>query len=140
MTEEPSAYTKPVPQADAESSEFYEGARRHELMLMRCRSCGAWRLPSRPRCPDCWSTDTEWARANGKGTLYSFGVMHQKFPGFEGETPYQYAIVELDEGPRIVSNVVGVPPEELCVDMRLQAVFDDVADDATLVRFTKAAP
>jgi uncharacterized OB-fold protein len=131
-------YTRPIPEADEESREFYEGARRHELMLMRCESCGAWRLPSRPRCPDCWSTATEWARASGRGTLYSFGIMHQKFPGFEDETPYQYAVVELEEGPRIFSNVVGVPDGELRCDMALQAVFDDVSDDTTLVRFTKA--
>jgi uncharacterized OB-fold protein len=135
---ENTTYTRPIPQADDESRGFYDGARRHELMLMRCRGCGAWRLPSRPRCPDCWSTDTEWARASGRGTLYSFGIMHQKFPGFEGETPYQYAVVELEEGPRIVSNVVGVAHDDLRCDMPLEAVFDDVADDATLVRFTKA--
>ena len=132
-------YTRPIPQADDESREFYDGARRHELMLMRCRACRAWRLPSRPRCPDCWSTDTEWARASGRGTLNSFGIMHQKFPGFEDDTPFQYAVVELDEGPRIVSNVVDVPAGELRVDMPLQAVFDDVSDDTTLVRFTKAS-
>lgn len=132
-----SGYNGPVPQADDESREFYEGARRHELMLMRCKGCGSWRLPSRPRCPDCWSTDTEWTRASGRATLYSFGVMHQKFPGFEGDAPYQYAIVELEEGPRIVSNVVGVADGEMRVDMPLVACFDDVADDATLVRFTK---
>lgn len=131
-------YTRPIPEADEESREFYEGARRHELMLMRCKACGVWRLPSRPRCPDCWSTDTEWARASGRGTLYSFGVMHQKFPGFEDVVPYNFATVELEEGPRIVSNVVGVPNEDLRCDMPLKAVFDDVAGDATLVRFTKA--
>jgi uncharacterized OB-fold protein len=136
MTEN-STYTRPIPQADEDSREFYEGARRHELMLMRCRSCGAFRLPSRPRCPDCWSTDTEWVTASGRGTLYSFGIMHQKFPGFEGETPYQYAIVELEEGPRIVSDVVGVPDGEVRVDMPLQAVFDDVSEDTTLIRFTR---
>jgi len=129
------AYTRPIPQADDESREFYEGARRHELMLMRCKNCRAWRLPSRPRCPDCWSTDTAWERASGRGTLYSFGVMHQKFPGFSEKGPYQYAIVELEEGPRIVSNVVDVPDDELRVGMALVAVFDDVSEDATLVRF-----
>ena len=94
------ASARPIPEADDESREFYEGARRHGLMLMRCRACRAWRLPSRPRCPDCWSTDTEWARASGRGTLHSFGLMHQKFPGFADETPYLYAVVELEEGPR----------------------------------------
>ena len=135
-----SGYTLPIPEADDESREFFEGARRHELMLMRCTSCGAWRLPSRPRCPDCWSTDTEWAKASGRGTLYSFGIMHQKLhPAFADRTPYQFAIVELDEGPRIVSNIVDVADGELRVDMPLEAVFDDVSDDATLVRFKRAA-
>jgi uncharacterized OB-fold protein len=131
-------YTRPIPQADEESREFYEGARRHELMLMRCRACGAWRLPSRPRCPDCWSTDTEWAAASGRATLYSFGIMHQKFAGFADDGPYNYAVVELEEGPRMVSNVVGVAPEDLRVDMPLRAHYDDVSDDTTLVRFTAA--
>lgn len=133
-----SEYTRPIPMADEESGEFFEGARRHELMLMRCKSCGAWRLPSRPRCPDCWSTETEWAKASGRGTLYSFGIMHQKFPGFENEVPYNYAIVELEEGPRIVSDIAGVPNEELRVDMPVEAVFEDVAEDATVVRFRAA--
>ena len=132
-----STSTRPIPEADDESREFYEGARRHELMLMRCRACGAWRLPSRPRCPDCWSTDTEWARASGRATLHSFGLMHQKFPGFADETPYLYAVVELEEGPRIVSDVVGVPREDLRLDMPLVAHFDDVSDNTTLVRFAR---
>ncbi|MBF6600278.1 MAG: Zn-ribbon domain-containing OB-fold protein [Dehalococcoidia bacterium] len=126
----------PVPEADDESREFYDGARRHQLMLMRCRSCGAWRLPSRPRCPDCWSTETEWVRASGRGVLHSFGIMHQKLhPAFADRTPYQFAVVELAEGPRIVSQVVGVAEDELRLEMPLQAVFDDVSDDATVVRF-----
>jgi uncharacterized OB-fold protein len=131
-------YTKPLPQADGESAEFYEGARRHELMLMRCKECRAWRLPSRPRCPDCWSTETAWEKASGRGTLYSFGIMHQKFAGFADDVPYNYAVVELEEGPRIVSNIVDVANEELRVDMPVVAYFDDVAEDTTLVRFTPA--
>ncbi len=133
-----STYSRPIPEPDEESAPFFEGARRHELMLMRCRSCGAYRLPSRPRCPDCWSTDTEWVRASGNGTLYSFGITHQNLhPAFADEVPYQFAVVELEEGPRIVSNVVGVTDGELRVDMPLRAVFDDVSDDTTLIRFTK---
>ena len=83
--------------------------------------------------PTAGLTDTEWAKASGKATLYSFGLMHQKFPGFEDETPYVFAVVELEEGPRIVSDVVDVPAAELRCDMPLRAVFDDVADDTTLV-------
>jgi uncharacterized OB-fold protein len=131
-------YKRPMPQADEPSREFFEGARRHELMLMRCKACGTWRLPSHPRCHSCWSTDTEWAKASGRGTLYSFGVMHQKYPGFEDEVPYNYAQVQLEEGPRIVTDIVGVPNDELRVDMPVVAYFDDVSDDCTVVRFTPA--
>lgn len=130
--------THPIPQADDESAPFYQGARERKLMLMRCRDCGAWRLPSRPRCPDCWSTATEWAQASGRGTLYSFGIMHQKFPGFEDDVPYNYAVVELEEGPRIVTNIVGADNAALRCDMPVVAVFDDVSDDTTLVRFRPA--
>ncbi|HEX5480137.1 MAG TPA: Zn-ribbon domain-containing OB-fold protein [Dehalococcoidia bacterium] len=130
-------YGLPLPEADEESREFFDGARRHQLMLMRCKNCGAWRLPARPRCPDCWSTDTEWQQASGNGTLYTFGIMHQKLhPQFAERTPYQFAIIELDEGPRMISNIVGVPDSELRVDMPVAAVFDDVADDTTIIRFT----
>ena len=135
MTE---TYAKPLPQDDDESREFYDGARRHELMLMRCLGCRAWRLPSRPRCPDCLSTETEWAKASGRGTLYSFGIMHQKFSGFADDVPYNYAVVELEEGPRIVSNIVGVANDALKVDMPVVAFYDDVADDTTLIRFEPA--
>lgn len=129
-------YELPIPEADAESAPFFDGLRRHELVLMRCRSCGAWRLPSRPRCPDCWSTDTEWATASGHATLYSWGIMHQKLhPAFAERVPYQFAIVELGEGPRIVSNVTGVDDSALRIGMPLHAVYEDVAEDATMLRF-----
>ena len=134
MTQE-SATPKPIPEPDEASARFFEGTLAGKLMLMRCRNCRAWRLPSRPRCPECWSTDTEWAQASGRARLYSWGLMHQKFPGFEDETPYQYAIVELEEGPRIVSNIVGVADTELRADLPLIADFDDVSPDTTLVRF-----
>jgi hypothetical protein len=129
---------RPIPVADDESAPFYDGARRHELMLMRCRACNAWRLPSRPRCPDCWSTDTSWEQASGRATLYSWGIMHQKFPGFDDATPYQYAIVELHEGPRIVSAVAGADDADLRAGMPLVADYDDAAEDTTLIRFRPA--
>jgi uncharacterized protein len=135
----PTDYTRPIPMGDEESREFFDGARRHELMLMRCRNCRAWRLPSRPRCPDCWSTDTAWEKASGRGKLYSFGIMHQKLhPQFSDDVPYHFAIVELEEGPRLISDVVGIDDAGLRVDMPLRAVFQDVADDATVIRFEPA--
>jgi uncharacterized OB-fold protein len=132
-------YALPVPVADQESAPFYEGAREGKLMLQRCASCGRKRLPGRERCVDCWSEDFEWSPASGRGTLYTFGIMHQQYhPAFASVIPYNYAIVELEEGPRLVTNIVDCPNEDLRVDMPVTAVFDPVSDETTLVRFRPA--
>ena len=129
-------YTLPVPIADDVSAPFFRGAQERKLMLLRCPQCGAWRLPGRDRCVDCWSTEEAWAEASGRGKLYTFGIMHQKYhPAFADVVPYNYAIVELDEGPRLVTNIVDCPNEALRVDMPVEAVYDDVSEETTLVRF-----
>jgi uncharacterized OB-fold protein len=132
-------YAKPIPVADEDSKEFFEGANENKLMLVKCSNCGTFRLPGRERCLDCWSTDWEWAQASGKGKLYTYGIMHQKYhPAFAEETPYNYALVELDEGPRLVTNIVECAPEDMKTDMPVEAVFDHVSDEATLIRFKPA--
>ena len=132
-------YTRPIPVADDESRPFYEGAKQHKLMLQRCSNCSAWRLPGRKRCSDCWSTESEWAEASGKGKLYTWGIMHQQYhPAFADEIPYNCAFVELDEGPRLITNIVGCANEDLRVDMPVVAAYDDVSEETTLVRFRPA--
>jgi hypothetical protein len=133
-------YTRPVPVADEESRPFYEGARQHKLMLLRCSSCGVWRLPGRQRCADCWSTESAWAEASGRGKLYTWGIMHQQYhPAFADEIPYNYAFVELDEGPRLITNIVECANEDLRVDLPVVASYDDVSEETTLVRFKPAS-
>ncbi len=132
-------YTPPIPIADEESEPFYRGAKEHKLMLVRCTSCGTWRMPGRDRCVDCWSEESEWAEASGRAKLYSFGVMHQQYhPAFADVLPYNFAVVELDEGPRMISNVVECANDALRVDMPLVASYDDVSGETTLVRFRPA--
>jgi uncharacterized OB-fold protein len=132
-------YKLPIPVADEESEAFYRCAKERKLMLLRCSSCGTWRMPGRERCVDCWSTESEWAQASGWGKLYSFGIMHQQYhPAFAAALPYNFAIVELAEGPRMISNVVECANDALRVDMPLEAVYDDVSDETTLVRFRPA--
>ena len=129
-------YSLPIPVADEASAPFYAGAKEGRLMLVRCSQCGRHRLPGRERCADCWSTDSEWAQASGRGTLYSFGIMHQQYdPAFADVIPYNYATVELEEGPRLVTNIVDCPNGELRVDMPVEAVFDAVSEETTLIRF-----
>ena len=132
-------YTRPSPVADDASKPFFDGANEGKLMLVKCSQCGTHRLPGRERCLDCWSTEFEWAQASGKGKLYTYGIMHQKYhPAFAEETPYNYALVELDEGPRLVTNIVDCEQDDLKTDMGVEAVFDHVSDEDTLIRFRPA--
>ena len=122
---------KPLPQADEASRPFYEGAMAGRLMIMRCTDCGAYRIPSRMHCDQCLSTNVEWVQASGKATIRTLGIMHQKYhPGFFGELPYNLALIELEEGPRMVSNVVGANNADLQVDMPVQVEFERHEDVA----------
>ncbi|MGB2693921.1 MAG: Zn-ribbon domain-containing OB-fold protein [Dehalococcoidia bacterium] len=133
-------YKLPIPVADDESRPFFAGAKEGKLMLLRCTQCGTYRLPGRDRCSDCWSTETEWAQVSGRGKLYTFGVMHQQYhPSFADVIPYNYAIVELEQGPRLITNIVDCTNEDLRTDMPVEAVFDPVSDETTLVRFRPVA-
>lgn len=130
---------KPVPVPDEASAPFFEGAREGRLMLMRCRACGAWRAPARDRCDVCWSTDTEWAQASGRGTVYAFGIMHQVYhPAFAAEVPYNVAVVELDEGVRLTTTITGCPNDAIRVGMPVEVVFEPAGDAVTLPKFRPA--
>jgi len=135
-----SEYSKPIPQPTPLSEPFFQGAKRHELVVMRCRSCGRHRLAERAACSECWSDEYEWVKASGRGRIYSYVVMHQRLhPGFEDVIPYNVAVIDLEEGPRMVSNVVGCRNDQLRVGLRVEAVFDDITPDVTLVRFQPVA-
>ena len=133
------AYRKPLPRIDEESRGWWEALARHELYFQRCRECGTKRFYPRALCPRCLSSATEWVRASGWGTVYSFTVTHQnQAPGFREELPYVLAIVELDEGVRMMTNVVGCAPDAVRVGMRVEVVFEDVTPEITLAKFRPA--
>jgi uncharacterized OB-fold protein len=133
-------YKKPLPRVDEESRGYWEALARHELYFQRCRSCGTKRFPPRAVCPACLSSSTEWVRATGKGTVYTFTVTHQnQAPGFRDELPYVFAIVELAEGVRVVTNVVGCPPDAVRIGMPVEVVFEDVTPEITLPKFRPVA-
>jgi len=136
-------YTKPLPNpADPDlTAPFWEAAKRHELLIPRCRSCDSYFWFPRPACPTCLKEDWEWTEVSGKGRLHTFTVVRQPSnPSFNEDVPYAYAVVQLDEGPRMVSNIVDCEiPDGLAVDMALEASFDDVDDDWTLVKVKPAS-
>lgn len=131
MAETPAAPQKPLPLPDEASKPFFDGAMEGKLMLMRCRDCGRARLPSRKHCDSCLSENTEWFQASGKGTVRTFGVMHQKYhPAFFEELPYNLAVVELEEGPRITSNIRGIDNSKITVGMAVNVEFEKYEDVA----------
>jgi len=136
----PEEYAKPLPVPDEESQPFFDAAREGRLLIMRCKSCGAYRYPSRDRCDVCWSTETAWVQASGRGTVYTFGIMHQLYhPGFKEEIPYNVAVVELEEGPRTYTNLVGIPNDQIRVGMPVEVVFEKLTDEITIPKFKPAS-
>ena len=130
------AYEKPLPTITDEDRPFWEATKAHRLKLARCADCGHVRYPLYASCPKCLSLDREWTDVSGKGTVWGYVLMRQPYlPGYCDELPYNVVLVELDEGPLMYSNVVGIPDEEVRPGMRVEAVFDDVTDEFTLVRF-----
>jgi uncharacterized OB-fold protein len=132
-----SEYIKPLPKPSPTSRPFWEAARKHELTLQRCGGCGKFIYYPRDRCPHCFSDNLSWNRVTGRGTLYSYTVVHRASSRAFADAPYVLAIVELDEGPRMTTNIVA-PPESLKVGMPVVAFFDDVAPGHTLVKFKPA--
>ena len=138
----PPTYSKPMPNPmNAELSRpFWNAAKRHELALPRCKTCSNTFFYPRERCPNCLSDDLDWTHASGMGRLYSFTIVYQTaHPAFQPESPHVYAIIQLAEGPRIPSNLVDCPIEDAKIDMPVEAVFDDVSDEYTLVKFRPAS-
>ena len=132
--------TKPVPVPDEITAPFFDGARDGRLMLQHCTACNEWSFPVRERCPHCFADKLEWRQSSGKGTLYTFAIMHQVMnPGFASSVPYNVCQVDLAEGVRMVSNVVGIPNAALRIGMALEVFFDDVGENVRIPKFRPAA-
>ena len=126
---------KPLPEPDEASKPFWDGSLENKLMLMRCTDCGTWRLPSRKHCDECLSEAVEWRQASGRGTVRTFGIMHQRYhPAFAAELPYNLVIVELEEGPRFPTNIVGTPNDDIRVGMPVEVDWEK-HEDVALPKF-----
>lgn len=136
-----SDYSGPVPTPTPETRPFWEAARRHELCLQHCGSCGGYVFYPRVACPHCLAGNLEWRWVSGKGTLETFTVVHRGQKGFPLGAPYVIAIVRLAEGPRLMSNLIGIAPDpaKITIGMPLEVVFEDVTAEVTLPRFRPAS-
>ncbi|MDT8271655.1 MAG: Zn-ribbon domain-containing OB-fold protein [Desulfomonilia bacterium] len=131
------AYEKPLPKVNADTERFWEGSRTHELRFQRCGSCGHVRFPPSVLCPQCHARDMTWITAAGTGKIYTYAIYHVAYyPGFLGEIPYVVAVVELDEGPRMLTNIVGCPPSDVYCEMPVQVSWEDVTPEISLPKFT----
>jgi len=130
---------RPLPSPNPFSIPFWEATKRHELRLQRCDDCSTVRYYPRPRCPNCMSGNATWDLMSGKGSVYSFTLVHRPLSRwFREHMPVVVAIVELDEGVRMMSNVVDCDAESVHIGMRLEVTWDDVDDVITLPKFVPA--
>lgn len=132
-------YRKPLPLPDQDSKPFWDRVREHNFSMQRCKACGHFRFPPRIICPECSSFDYEWAPLSGRAKVFAHVTYHHIYgPMWASDVPYNVSIIELDEGPKLFSNVVGCKPEEVHVGMPLELVYDDVTEEFTLPKFRPA--
>ena len=129
-------YQGPLPQPTPETKPFWDGLKERRLTIQRCNDCGKPYFYPRPFCPSCFSRNVSWFEASGKGKLYTF-VINYRPPPFLGKEPSVLAVVELDEGPRMMTTLVGADPDPAHIhcDAPVTIEYDDVTDEVTLPRF-----
>ena len=135
------AYQGPLPVKQPESDFYWEKAQAHELWLRRCNTCQRAYFYPRDFCPYCGSRDVAWRRASGKGTLHTFAIVHRApVPAFRDHVPFVVAMVDLEEGARMPTNLIDVEPdpEHIKVGMAVEVAFADVTDEITLPVFRPA--
>ncbi|MEE9284835.1 MAG: OB-fold domain-containing protein [Dehalococcoidia bacterium] len=130
----------PLPLPDPDSQEYWDGAKRHELLIQRNKVNGEFRFPPGPMVDIPGVQEWEWARSSGKGTVYSYCVPHYPaHPYFRDKVPYNVVVVEMEEGVRIVGNLLDIDHDAIEIGMPVEVVFQDVAEDLALPQFRPAA-
>lgn len=127
-------YDLPTPEGDTRP--FWDAAADGQLLLRRCDDCDTTHFYPRPFCPRCWSSNVAWMTATGRATLYTWSVVHSNdLPPFGDRVPYVAAVVDLEEGPRMMTNVVDCDPADLRIGMELVVTFEQRTDDLTVPLF-----
>ena len=129
------ALAAPVPTITTDTEEFWKATLEGRLLLRRCESCGESIWYPRPVCPFCHSTTTSWQEASGRGSIYSFSVVRRSGGEFASAVPYVLAYVELEEGPRMMTNIVDSVIEDLVIGQPVELVFHKTSGEAALPRF-----
>ena len=115
---------------------YWEGAKKRQLWLQGCKACGKAWYPIGPACPKCFSMEFEWKRMSGRGKIHNYVIYHKAWtPWFENKVPYAVIQVELEEGPRLTTNLLDVSAAETKIGMAVEAAYEDITDEITLVQF-----
>ena len=135
-------YRKIIPHPTPETAFYWRKCKEHELWIQRCVDCGEAFFYPRLHCPEpgCMSDRVEWFQTSGHGTLHTYMINYRPAPGFEEDAPYAIAVIQLDEGPRMMGNIVGIEntPENLILDMPVKVVFTDATDDIAIPNWEPA--
>ena len=129
-------YNKPLPKPTALTAPFWQAAHEGRLELQHCSQCNNIQHYPRRVCSNCWSEEIEWKQCSGNGSVYSYSICRfPSFPSFKEDVPYVVAMVELEEGVMMTTNIIDCPVADVHIGMKVEAVFDQVTDDYTLVKF-----
>ena len=127
---------KPVPSPTHETRPYWEGCKQHELRIQRCVACGHNQFFPRIYCTNCFSDRVEWVKASGRAMVLSFTIVRRPpSPAFADEVPYVVALVTLDEGPTLMTNIVGCAPEKVEIGMPVEVTFDDWTEEISIPKF-----
>ncbi|BBO81170.1 transcriptional regulator [Desulfosarcina ovata subsp. sediminis] len=131
-----SEYKKPLPEVQPWSEDFWKATKQHKLLIQECNECKTKIFYPRKFCPECWSSDLSWSEASGKGKIFTFSVtlagVEKKFAD---DIPYVLALVDLEEGIRMMTNIVECKPEDVKIGMDVEVVFDDINQDFALPKW-----
>ena len=131
-----SKYKKPLPIVDEDNAPYWKYCKKHELRMQKCEGCGHIRFPVSILCPKCHSMDTVWTKLSGRGKVFSYIVFRVPYlDSYKDDIPYTVAIIQLEEGPRMESNLIVPDLEDIRIDMPVEVFFDDVTNEVSLPKF-----
>ena len=124
----------PVP--TKETATYWDGCRNHKLLIQQCTKCGKYQFFPRIICTGCMSSQVEWVQSSGQGKVVSFTIMHRPISeAYAAEAPYVIALIKLDEGPTMMSNIVQLDPNKVVVGMKVEVVFEDWSEEISIPKF-----
>ena len=133
-------WNKPLPTVSGETKPFWDACRRGQLLIQKCDRCDEFQFYPRGICANCWSEDIKWITASGKGTVWTYTVTYQnRTPGFAEDVPYVLALVELEEGVRMFTNIIECQPRDVSIGMPVEVTFVQANNQISVPYFKPAA-